>query len=166
MTLNASTLPDQPRGYYCNKDTAVPTTKAGVYEFISWQHGDKKYPALHINESVPVVRFKYQKGDTKQNTGDLYDNFSTGINIHKGGASTDSIYYSNTWANSAGCLTIHPEDYNSFAKIVGFDKDGDVKYYEKADYVSGTVVINRDFMNTDRKDLQSLYGENGLKKIR
>ena len=164
MSLNASTLPDNPQnGSKYNDDYPVATTLEGVYIFNQTQHGSNEYPALALQSDVGVIRYNSSEGNYTKYTEEDTEPFlaSDGIHIHKGATNNDSL----TLPSSTGCLTILPSDYNKFAVAVGFDIDGNVQNHEGPDVVSGVVIVDRSLMDTNRSDLQKLYGTQGLDYI-
>ncbi|MEA4963821.1 hypothetical protein [Lutispora sp.] len=143
MSLNASTLPDDPGGYhkdagatnlklYPETKGKVATVKEGVYYFNEVLHGRTKYPALQINNSgiVPATR------------AGLPDTVADGVHIHRGSIKSDSLVS----PTSLSCLTIHPDDYADFGDIVGFAKGGRVNAGDPKYAIKGRVVIDRSFM--------------------
>ncbi|QUH29247.1 stalk domain-containing protein [Vallitalea guaymasensis] len=186
ITPEASTLPDYPRGpNKYNGYTDMPTLVDGVYSFRQTSHpandakgNNSSYPALKIlstkGEEAEVVRYSTTKGKWKSGT-------SGGINFHMGyrhtkeysGQEIDGNFTPKIWVNSSGCQTVRPGGdnqnwtrYNEIAEIIGFDKDGFVKYGEAPDNVKGIFVVDRSFMDPNENNYKDVLGDYGIEYIK
>ncbi|MCT4688507.1 hypothetical protein [Vallitalea sp.] len=183
FTDQASTLPDKPKGTSYD----IPTVVDGVYNVNSHLH-QGKYPALKIS-SPKVIRFSDTTWYDSSSSG---INIHAGYNMYKYKYITDGP--ENGWSNSEGCQLISMRDnvkntssvrclcytpsgtdtgiYHEFAKAINLvnsnifsTTDGSV-INTSMNSVSGVVVIDRKYLDTNNTTLQSIFGTDGLMYIR
>ncbi|MCT4686202.1 hypothetical protein [Vallitalea sp.] len=183
FTDQASTLPDRPKGTKYD----IPTVVDGVYNINSHLH-QGEYPAFKIN-SPKVIRFGNTNWYDSSSSG---INIHAGYNTYKYNTAKDGL--EGSWSNSEGCqllsmrntvrknitsskcLCFDPNGtdsgiYHEFVKSIGlvnsniFSSNG-VVINKNMNVIRGTVIIDREYVDTHNTTLQSLYGVDGLKYMR
>lgn len=128
--MRTSTLPDNYLDYAYKDGVYTCVLKAGVYNLVKWNHDS--FAAFQVRDDDAIVPSIYDEV--------TWDNdfvTSKGINVHHNYGGEEVKRF------SAGCLTVHKQDWESYMKVYGLNSNYTKGWSDGIGDKVGQIVVER-----------------------